>query len=70
MELKEPTPCCGATVLEWQRAVKKDSHGHWQCFFVCKCGQFKVNENGRVLGKRYNPFNSFPRRDTSPLKRS
>lgn len=43
MILKEPTPCCGAPVLEWVAARRR---------YVCPCGKMDVNEYGHTKAKQ------------------
>lgn len=44
MILKQPTPCCGSPVLNWDK--KK-----WN--FVCPCGRMRADELGREIDKAY-----------------
>lgn len=41
-DLKEPTKCCGAKVLLWDRSKR---------YYSCPCGVVKINETGRPVGK-------------------
>jgi len=44
-DLKNPTACCGAKALLWDRA---------KLYYSCPCGTVKINETGRPVGKVHN----------------
>lgn len=53
MELKKPTECCQSPTLMWIRG---------KCYFMCPCGQTKMNE----FGQPRRPFTNVKRKAKKP----
>jgi hypothetical protein len=52
MQLKEPAKCCGSPTLLWITDKR---------YFMCPCGEMKINEMGKPIKARTS-FNHFFKR--------